>query len=173
MIAGVGPLGDAVRELTLPLKHEDVIRQQASDKRLDPALIAAVIYEESKFRDQTSAAGAKGLMQILPDTANFIAGKSGGTRFEVRDLADPGINIRYGSWYLRYLMDQHGQDVALAVAAYNAGEGNVDHWVKEAGGIERFDPDADIPFPETREYVRGVLESREEYRRHYRRELGL
>jgi len=171
--AGVGPLGDAVRELTLPLKHEDVIRQQARDKSLDPALIAAVIYEESKFRDQTSSAGAKGLMQILPDTANFIADKSGGTRFEVRDLADPDINIRYGSWYLRYLMDQHDDNVALAVAAYNAGEGNVDDWVHRAGGVARFDLDTHILFPETREYVRGVLESREEYRRHYARELGL
>ena len=171
--AGIGPVGEAVRELTLPLRHDAVIRQQAADKNLDPALIAAVIYEESKFRDQTSSAGAKGLMQILPDTARFIARKSGGTAFELRDLANPDINIRYGSWYLRYLLDQHGGNVALAVAAYNAGEGNVDRWVREAGGAASFDPATDIPFPETRDYVADVLEKREEYREHYADELGL
>ena len=97
---------DAIIELTLPLRHEDIIRQQARAKDLDPALVAAVIYRESKFRDQTSDAGAKGLMQILPDTAKFIAARSGGTRFELRDLANPQINIAYGCWYLRYLMQR-------------------------------------------------------------------
>src|SRR5687767_1005981 len=96
---------DAIKEITLPLRHEDVIRQQARDKSLDPALVAAVIYRESKFRDVTSDAGAKGLMQILPSTAHFIARKSGGTEFEQGDLATPQINISYGSWYLRYLLD--------------------------------------------------------------------
>lgn len=170
---GIGPLGDAVREITLPLKHEDVIRQQAADKNLDPALIAAVIYQESRFRDETSSAGAKGLMQILPDTAEFIARRSGGTAFELRDLGDPDINIRYGSWYLRYLLAQHHGDVALAVAAYNAGEGNVDSWIREAGGASAFDPATDIPFPETGQYVAGVLEVRDDYRKHYADELGL
>ncbi len=112
---------DAIKEITLPLRHEDVIRQQAADKNLDPALIAAVIYRESKFRDQTSKAGAKGLMQILPDTAHFIARTSGGTEFEEGDLADPQINISYGSWYLRYLLDRYDGNTVAAVAAYNAG----------------------------------------------------
>ena len=88
---------DAIKEITLPLRHEDIIRQQARDKNLDPALIAAVIYRESKFRDLTSKAGAKGLMQILPSTAHFIARKSGGTEFEQGDLANPQINISYGA----------------------------------------------------------------------------
>ena len=79
VVLGLGPLNDAVREITLPLRHEDIIRQQAADKDIDPALIAAVIYEESKFRDQTSRAGARGLMQITPATAAFIARDSGGT----------------------------------------------------------------------------------------------
>lgn len=172
-VAGIGPLGDAVREITLPLRHDDVIRQQADEKGLDPALIAAVIYQESRFRDQTSSAGATGLMQILPDTARFIAGKTGGTAFELRDLANPDINIRYGSWYLRYLLAQHDGNLVLAVAAYNAGEGNVDRWVRAAGGSHSFDPATDIPFPETRAYVADVLDRREQYRRHYADELGL
>src|SRR3954454_11422853 len=82
-----GPLNDTIRELTLPLRHDDIIRQQASDKHVDAALIASVIYEESRFRDQTSNAGARGLMQITPETADFIARRSGGVRSEQSDLA--------------------------------------------------------------------------------------
>src|SRR5881409_889612 len=125
-------LHHAVKELTLPLRHDDIIRQQAAEKHLDPALIAAMIYQESKFQDRTSSAGAKGLMQILPGTAQFIARKSGGTAFELRDLGTPQINIAYGAWYLRYLIDRYGGNETLAVAAYNAGENNVDKWVRQA-----------------------------------------
>ena len=170
---GLGPLGDAVREFTLPLRHDDVIRQQARDKGLDAALIAAVIYEESKFRDQTSHAGARGLMQITPQTAKFIAQKSGGTRFVRDDLATPQINIAYGSFYLRYLLDHYGGSDRLAIAAYNAGLTHVDRWVREAGGTEGFDAAHDIPFPETRAYVSRVMQRRGEYREHYADDLGL
>ena len=169
----VDPLSDAVREVTLPLRHEDVIRQQARDKGLDPALIAAIIYEESRFRDQTSHAGAKGLMQILPGTAHFIARKTGGSAFELRDLGTPQINIAYGSWYIAYLLRHYGGEDAPAVAAYNAGARHVDRWVARAGGADDFDPDVDIPFAETREYVNGVLEHRDDYREGYAEELGL
>ncbi len=158
---------DAIKEITLPLRHEDVIRQQARDKSLDPALIAAVIYRESKFRDVTSKAGAKGLMQILPSTAHFIARRTGGTEFEQGDLADPQINISYGSWYLRYLLDRYDGNTVAAVAAYNAGHGRVDEW---GGGALTTE---DIRFPETSQYTRDVLDKRGEYRREYRSELGL
>ena len=164
----------AVQEFTLPLRHEDIIRQQARDKSLDPSLIAGVIYVESRFRDQTSHAGAKGLMQLMPATADYIARKSGGTEFVQGDLADPQINIAYGSWYLRYLLQHYHGNVALALAGYNAGEGKVDEWWQEA--VARGEPFrvADhIPFPETREYVRDVLDARRAYRRDYARELGL
>jgi soluble lytic murein transglycosylase len=173
LLAGVGPLGDAVREITLPLRHDDIIRQQARDKDLDASLIAAVIYEESRFRDQTSHAGARGLMQITPDTADFIARHSGGVRFEQSDLATPQINIAYGSWFLRYLLDRYEGNEAPAVAAYNAGLGNVDGWVARAGGPGEFDAAQHIPFPETRAYVDNVLERRAEYRDHYADDLGL
>jgi soluble lytic murein transglycosylase len=172
-ITGLGPLGEAVRELTLPLRHDDIIRQQARAKDIDPALIAAVIYEESKFRDQTSRAGARGLMQITPATAKFIARDSGGVRFTQEDLATPQINISYGAYYLRYLLRRYDGDVPKAVAAYNAGETNVNRWIAEAGGRESFDAGEDIPFPETRMYVEGVLERRDEYEDHYGDELGL
>ncbi len=164
----------AVKEIALPLRHEDIIRQQAADKGLDPALIAGVIYTESRFRDQTSHAGAKGLMQLLPSTADDIARKSGGTAFVQGDLADPQVNISYGSFYLRYLLERYGGNVVLAVAAYNAGEGKVDEWVFAARHRgEDFDHTRHIPFPETRHYVQQVLEMRGRYREQYKRELGL
>ena len=164
----------AVQEFTLPLRHEDIIRQQARDKNLDPSLVAGVIYVESRFRDQTSHAGAKGLMQLMPATADYIARKSGGTQFVQGDLADPQINIAYGSWYLRYLLQHYHGNVALALAAYNAGEGKVDAWWQEAAERgEQFRVADHIPFPETRQYVRDVLDARRAYRREYRRELGL
>jgi soluble lytic murein transglycosylase len=171
--AARGPVEDAVREITLPLRHEDIIRQQARDKNLDPALIAAVIYQESKFQDRTSGAGARGVMQLLPSTAHYIARKSGGTQFQQGDLADPQINIAYGSWYLRYLLDHYGGNERLAIAAYNGGETNVDQWVAKAGGPGKFKTDEDIPFPETRAYVSSVEQKQAEYRKNYARELGI
>jgi soluble lytic murein transglycosylase len=172
-VTGAGPLGEAVREFTLPLQHDDIIRQQAADKDVDPALIAAVIYEESRFRDQTSHAGARGLMQITPETADFIARRSGGIGFKQSDLATPQINIAYGAWFLRYLIDHYGGNETLAVAAYNAGQTNVDRWVESAGGPDKFDSARHIPFPETRAYVQNVMDSRGEYRDNYGSELGL
>jgi soluble lytic murein transglycosylase len=164
----------AVKEIALPLRHEDIIRQQAADKGLDPALIAGIIYTESRFRDQTSHAGAKGLMQLLPSTADDIARKSGGTAFVQGDLADPQVNISYGSFYLRYLIRRYGGNEVLAIAAYNAGEGKVDEWVFRARRRgEQFDHTRHIPFPETRHYVEQVLDMRARYREQYPRELGL
>jgi soluble lytic murein transglycosylase len=172
VVIALGPLNEAVREITLPLRHDDIIRQQARQKHLDAALIAAIIYEESKFRDRTSHAGARGLMQVTPETARFIARRSGGIRFVEGDLATPQINISYGAFYLRYLFDRYQGNRTLAIAAYNAGLTNVDRWVRQAGGPGEFDATRDIPFPETRGYVRNVLERRGQYRRHYAHELG-
>jgi len=172
--AAISPFLDrAVQEIVLPLRHEDVIRQQAADKNLDASLIAAVIYAESNFRDQTSSAGAKGLMQILPSTADYIATKSGGTEFEQGDLATPQINIAYGSWYLAYLLRKYHGNERLSLAAYNAGEGKVDQWAIAAASRGEPFRVADIPFDETRKYVVKVLDARRRYQTEYTRELGL
>jgi soluble lytic murein transglycosylase len=163
----------AVKEVVLPLRHEDIIRQQAHEKGLDPALVAAVIYTESRFRDQTSNAGAKGLMQLTPATARFVEHLSGGSTFQVSDLSTPQVNISYGTYYLRYLMNRYGGNEALALAAYNGGEGNVDRWVdaaRQQGTALSIDA---IPFGETRAYVRAVENAKQEYRDNYRTELGL
>lgn len=161
-----GAFDDALKELTLPLQHEDVIRQQADEKGVDAALIAAVIYSESKFSDQTSSAGARGLMQITPEAAQYIEKQSGGTTFKLSDLSDPELNIRYGTFLLRELLDRYDGDEAAALAAYNAGPGNADKWGGADLTVEA------IPFPETRAYVEEVLEKRDEYRSEYASELG-
>jgi len=178
-IVGLGALAlkplftHAVRDLSLPLRHEATIREQARAKRLDPALVAAVIYAESKFNDSTSSAGALGLMQLLPSTAHFIAQRTGGSRFTTQDLSTPEINIAYGSWYLRYLLDRYAGDEVLALAAYNGGETNVNHWLADARSRgERLGVEG-IPFAETRAYVQRVLEARQEYARTYPEALGI
>ncbi len=161
-----GKFGDVIQELTLPLRHEDIIRQQAAEKRVDAALIAAVIYAESKFDDRTSSAGARGLMQITPQAAKDIERHSGGTTFQFGDLGDPEINIRYGTYLLRELLDRYEGDVVAALAAYNAGPTNVDRWGGSALSV------AEIPFPETRAYVEDVLDKQRAYRDKYAKELG-
>ncbi len=157
----------------LPLSDAGVIREQASSKHLDPSLIAAVIYAESKFEPRTSSAGALGLMQIEPETAHFIAHVSGGVRFTTSDLQTPSVNIAYGSWYLRYLLERYEGDEMLAVAAYNAGFANVDEWAAKAREEGRQLALADIPFPETQAYVQRVMWAQSQYRARYARELGL
>jgi soluble lytic murein transglycosylase len=165
----------AVKEtVTLPLRHDDIIRQQAEEKSLDPALIAAVIYSESHFRDnQRSAAGAIGLMQLTPGTARDIARRSGATNFRLDDLDDPQVNISYGAYQLRYLLERYGGNEALALAAYNAGEGNVDKWLVDASESDRRFKVREIPFAETRHYVERVMDARKQYRKEYSKELGL
>lgn len=162
-----------IQRLVLPLTHADIIRQQAQQKQLDPALIAAVIETESKFTDQdTSSAGALGLMQLEPSTAEFIADASGATNFHVADLSTPQVNIEYGTWYLRYLLHRYGGNEALALAAYNGGEANVDRWLVDASTSGREFTVAQIPFAETRAYVSKVLALRADYRATYAAELG-
>jgi soluble lytic murein transglycosylase len=147
-----------------PLEYEHIIRGHAANHGLDPALVAAVVYVESRFDPNAkSAAGAIGLMQLLPETAKGIALRTGGDGFVVADLRDPEINVRYGSWYLDHLREMYG-DMSLTLAAYHAGPGNVDHWREQGLGI---------PFPETREYIEEIERLRRVYADAYRSELGL
>ncbi|MGH2894637.1 MAG: lytic transglycosylase domain-containing protein [Solirubrobacteraceae bacterium] len=162
----------AVNSLSLPLQYSSVIRQEATAKHLDPALVAAVIYAETKFDPRTSSAGAVGLMQLMPETATFLAKRSGATTFTTADLGTPGVNIAYGSYYLRYLLNEYHGNTVLALAAYNGWETNVDSWVRSVhNGGQRFRV-GDIPFPETRAYVQRVLTARGQYRKTYASALG-
>ena len=149
--------------LRYPLAYESIVRGHAENYRLEAALLAAVIYQESKFDpDARSDAGAVGLMQLQPTTARGIAEWTGGSQFRVDDLTNPELNVRYGSWYLRHLLDKYG-DEETALAAFNAGQGNVDSWRSQGKGIA---------FAETRHYVDRVQELKRIYRDAYASELG-
>jgi soluble lytic murein transglycosylase len=129
---------------------------------LDPALLAAVIYQESKFRsDAKSSSGAIGLMQLTPETARGIAIRTHGDTFHTQDLYDPEINIRYGSWYLDNLFKKYGSE-RLVLAAYNAGQGNVDRWRAKGEPIQ---------FAETKAYVKRVEDLKRIYRNAWRSKL--
>jgi soluble lytic murein transglycosylase len=150
--------------LWYPLRYEQVVRGHARNYRLEPSLLAAVIYQESKFRpDVKSSSGAIGLMQLLPATAKGIAIHTGGSKFVVSDLYNPELNVRYGAWYLRHLLDKY-HDERTALAAYNAGQQNVDEWRAAHEGVQ---------FAETRAYIDRVERLKDIYRRTYAQELGL
>ena len=176
----ISPLFEkAIQRLTLPLQYQSIIRQEAAAKRLDPALIAAVIYAETRFDARTSPTGAEGLMQIEPATAEFLAHRSGATAFTTTDLATPAVNIAYGSYYLRYLMDEFSDSgqpsnttEMLALAAYNGGETNVQRWLADVRARGETFTIADIPFPQTRAYVQKVMQVQQQYRHKYAHELG-
>ncbi len=167
VVAGVGAWvhrsePDVYLRARYPLEYEHIIRGHAVNHALDPALLAAVVYVESRFDPKAeSPAGAIGLMQLLPDTARGIAIRTGGTRFQTSDLYNPELNVRYGCWYLRHLLDRY-EDEEVALAAYNAGQTNVDRWRREGVGIQ---------FAETRHYVKRVRELKQIYRRSYPAQL--
>jgi len=147
-------LGIAGLKLLYPFSQEEQIDCWADAYSIDPYLVAAIIWTESHFRTRAiSSAGAIGLMQIMPATGKWVADKIGVEGFTTDELYDPGTNIRLGIWYLRYLIDRFGR-VDTALAAYNAGPGNVERWQKEG----------EEAFPETAEYVRKVVEGERAYR---------
>lgn len=149
--------------LRYPLHYEHIISSHSQNYEIDGALLAAVIYRESDFDpDAVSSSGAVGLMQLLPATADGIATFTGGLAFERDDLYDPELNVRYGSFYLKRLLDRYGE-LELALAAYNAGQATVDDWLASSSGIA---------YPETREYVADIVRIREVYRRSYGARLG-
>jgi soluble lytic murein transglycosylase len=141
-----------------PLRYQEIVLAHARNYRLDPALLAAVIYQESKFdANACSDRGAIGLMQLLPGTAKGIAQRTGGSKFRLSDLYDPELNVRYGAWYLRHLLDKYGAERS-ALAAYNAGQANVDGWRARGVGIQ---------FEETRAFVDRIESLKRMYRHAY------
>src|ERR687897_1142316 len=155
---------DAVMRTMYPLRYEAIIRQASEENDLDPSFVAGVIYTESRFRpDAKSHRGAYGLMQLLPQSARFIQRKS-----SIKgDYRDPEVNVRLGTWFLGYLNDRYKGDERLMLAAYNSGEGNVDAWVSDQG----FDIAKDIPYKETRHYVKNALQARKTYQELYGKNL--
>jgi soluble lytic murein transglycosylase len=155
---------EEVRKTIYPLRYEETIREASEKYGLEPAFVAGVVYTESHFRpDAESHREAYGLMQLLPQTAEFIGQRSG----IKGDYRDPEVNLRMGTWYLGYLEGRYQGDERLMLAAYNSGEGMVDGWLSEEG----FDIAKDIPFEETRAYVEDTLEASRIYSELYGRDL--
>jgi peptidoglycan lytic transglycosylase len=154
-----GSKPDWYERFRYPLEYESLVVRNARTFDLDPALVAAVIYAESRFDPKVeSSAGAIGLMQLLPGTGKWIAATTGTDGFRVQDLYDPNVNVRYGSFYLRELMRKYDGNARIALAAYHAGQTNADRWLKQGGTIG---------FADTRQYVRDVLRARNAYRQAY------
>jgi len=151
-----------------PQPHKNVVFSAAYEYDVDPYLVFAVIRAESKYQEGAcSAAGARGLMQIMPDTAAWIAEQQGIAGFEAQQLHDPEVNIRFGCWYLANLSREFDGRLPLIIAAYNAGRGRVKEWVLQ----EQWDGEAaslqNIPYAETRSYVENVLKNYQAYRAIY------
>lgn len=154
-----------MRQFVYPLQYEYLVRHYAAQEGVEPALVASVILVESKFdKEAASHRGAQGLMQIMPDTGEWIAKKMGVRSFHPAQLGDARINIRMGTWYLSYLMRVYKGNKVLALAAYNAGRGYVDLWIQNYGWTTDFSEIDKIPFAETREYVKIVLLNEQQYK---------
>jgi soluble lytic murein transglycosylase len=172
MAAGGEALPEPIMEVIFPIDYWDLILDGATRHRLDPFLMAALIAQESTFdAGIRSVANAWGLMQVIPGTGRRYATKLGIRPFSTARLTNPDVNVRIGMAYFADLMDQFG-DAAPALAAYNAGESRVDRWLAERPGFDRDEFVDDIPFPETRNYVKRVLGTAEDYRQLYRGKLA-
>jgi soluble lytic murein transglycosylase len=157
---------NAVREIAYPLEYRDEIEHYAAAYELDPARVAAVVYCESSFRPEAvSDAGARGLMQIMPETGAWIAKKlNESDGYSDEKLFDPKLNIRFGCWYLSYLDDRYEGDLTKATAAYHAGGSRVDEWLADKQYSEDGVTLASIPYDSTREYVARVKTAYEHYK---------
>lgn len=162
-------LGRELEKRTYRLLYKDTIAQYAAEFSLDPYLVAAVIHTESSNRPEAvSPSGAIGLMQVMPETGKWIAGKLNIESFEEKGLFVPETNIRFGCWYLRFLLDRYGHNLPLAIAAYNAGQGTVDMWLQDPAVCEG-NVLYNIPYPETDNYLKKVQRAYEKYQILYKK----
>lgn len=160
---------DFQRKYLYPYDYQDTINFYADRYEVDRNLVASVILAESKFRqDATSVHGARGLMQIMPETGRWIATQIEDDSFSVDKLYNVNMNIKYGTWYLSELQTEFEGNEVLALAAYNAGRGNVYEWMEKYHWDINFKDYTKIPFPETREYVKRVLENKKHYNKLYK-----
>lgn len=160
---------DFQRKYLYPYDYQDTINFYADRYEVDRNLVASVILAESKFRqDATSVHGARGLMQIMPETGSWIATQIEDDSFSVDKLYNVNMNIKYGTWYLSELQAEFEGNEVLALAAYNAGRGNVYEWMEKYHWNINFKDYTKIPFPETREYVKRVLENKKHYNKLYK-----
>jgi soluble lytic murein transglycosylase len=148
-----------------PVPYVETIATWSEARKLNPWLVTGLMRQESRFEvDIRSSAGAVGLMQVMPETGDWIADQ---IKLKTFNLENPVDNIKLGTWYLDYTHDEYQNNSMLAIASYNAGPGNVSSWVKR---LNLGDPDQfveAIPFDETRGYVKSVFGNYWNYRRLY------
>ncbi|MGI6160604.1 MAG: lytic transglycosylase domain-containing protein [Christensenellales bacterium] len=164
-------LKDAAVRREYPLEYTDLILKYSKEYSLDPVLVASLIRTESRFRTYAeSRVGALGLMQVMPETGEWIAGKLGIDNFIPDMLIEPEMNIQMGCWYL-YFISERFEDTRVMLAAYNAGHNAAASWLKE----EKYSDDGKtlhtIPYPETDSYVDKVMDAYDYYLRLHRKEL--
>ena len=149
------------RQIAYPFNYKEEVIAAAEKEQVPPSLVASVILAESKYKNTAeSETGALGLMQLMPDTARWVAQQVGHGHYTDRQLKEPTINIELGTWYLGHLLKEFNGNQVLALAAYNAGRGHVESWLRENNWNGMVDT---IPFPETRSYVKAVLQYQERY----------
>jgi soluble lytic murein transglycosylase len=159
-VLAVGAL--AAARAKFPLKYEEALIDYSERRNIEPTLLAAIVYEESRFRHRSkSSAGAIGLMQLMPETAGWVAEEMSRPELAV-ELTEPTANLALGSWYFRYLLDKY-EDERLALAAYNGGEENLNKWMAENPELGPQETVDRIPFTETHQFVRRVLGTKRIY----------
>ncbi|QOR36443.1 lytic transglycosylase domain-containing protein [Clostridium sp. 'deep sea'] len=147
-----------------PIPYKDIIWQHATETGLDPYFIASIIRTESNFVPRAlSKSGAIGLMQLMPNTAKWVADKVELKIAKNEDLYDPNTNIKLGTFYIKHLLNKYNNNTAMALAAYNSGMGRVKEWINEGIWNGSISTANEIPYDETRHFVRKVLRSYEVY----------
>lgn len=151
-----------------PMTYAPEIRAAAAEFSLDPAYVASVVLAESSFdAEAVSSAGAIGLMQIMPATGEWIAGKLEDEPFDVQRLYQPEVNLRYGCWYLRFLLDRYDGDMYTASTAYHQGQGRVDQWLEDPQYSQDGRTLTAISSAVTDTYVNRIMESYANYQELY------
>ena len=151
-----------------PMTYAPEIRAAAAEFSLDPAYVASVVLAESSFdAEAVSSAGAIGLMQIMPATGEWIAGKLEDEPFDVQRLYQPEVNLRYGCWYLRFLLDRYDEDMYTASTAYHQGQGRVDQWLEDPQYSQDGRTLTAISSAVTDTYVNRIMESYANYQELY------
>ena len=162
-VNGVG--ADLFLRFQSPVRHQEIVERYSAEMNIDPNLVYAIIKNESNFRaNAVSHAGASGLMQLMEDTAVWASEQMGFYEFTVDDIFNPEVNIRIGVWYIAHLLNLYDGNLTNALAAYNAGQGNVNQWLSDPANVGEDGSLQNIPFGETRRYVERVLHALEVYR---------
>jgi len=153
------------QRIIYPISYNELIKQYSLQYQIDPYLVLAIIQAESNFKSNSvSAKGALGLMQIMPATANWIIQKNGYPLITLEFMNEPEVNLALGTWYINQLLTCFEGNEVETIAAYNAGPGKVEEWLENKVWDGKIETLRNIPYTETKEYVKRVLYYRDKFR---------